>query len=418
MEQTALHFIPIIPSDEERLSLLDLYLSKMAQTTATHLVTLSPIRPEEGLRYMVHCIGSGKRGKEGHVLTNLLALHRRFIRVLYALMPDIVHIHGSYNYFNSRIALWAKRRGFPVVFSPQGGMNPDFIEAEYGMRTWKMLSYQKSQTRRCDCILTSDPKEASYIVEQKLNDRVEIIPDLHGGEYIDMDTYANATHAIYAKLLDSDKTTHLDQGSREAVSALLHLSMAEENERQPLCSEDILNLRSLTRKKWRDIMLFSQEQGITPFIADGVYKGQYVGALPDVSEVEHFGPRFVKDVQPLSKTLAVSASKLQKRSIERHLQGIRTTERGVALMLWNIRQHVNNSTLCLRHLCDLYMSFRYEDIDERHLSDALHRIKLYDFGCRVCQVLQECAYLDEGYTPLPVLNDQGTERIRQNLIKY
>ena len=175
---------------------LDKVLTFLSEECEVHLAMLTPERkllepdaapatsePMDGIpvgatsevagrKYHIHCIGTGNPNYGKSLPVNLLALQKRYLELLYSLMPQIVHVHGSYHYFNSRISLWSRKRGFPVVFSPYGGMNPDFIEAEYGMRTWKMICYQKAMTRGAAAILTSDPKESEYVQHEGLTNRV------------------------------------------------------------------------------------------------------------------------------------------------------------------------------------------------------------------------------------------------------
>ena len=132
MEINVLFFTPQLPTGTDSNSFLELFLGKMAEEVNVHIATLTPSHLPEG-PYTIHCLGSGKKkyGKNG--FANLLSLQKRFLRLLYDLMPDIVHIHGSYSYLSSRILRWSVQRNFPVVFTPNGGMSPDFIDEAYGM---------------------------------------------------------------------------------------------------------------------------------------------------------------------------------------------------------------------------------------------------------------------------------------------
>ena len=306
MELRVLHFTPH-PFDDKTLSgFLDSILTLTSEQVETHLAMLVP-RGDEIPGCQVHCIGTGAAhyGEKG--LVNLLALQKRYLKLLYSLMPDIVHVHGSYHFLNSRIALWSRKRGFPVVFSPYGGMNPEYIEEQYGIRTWKMLSYQKSMTSGASAILTSDAKESEYIQHERLTDRVEFVSNPRADDYWGDENYAHSMVGLYRKVLDSDKGLHIDQKSREALSALLHLSLSGSKERQPLCSEDILNLRSITPKQWRDIQLFAQEQGVISNMEEGIAKAQLTVPETHIESTPVFPLRQSKDPTPLGSTLSISS---------------------------------------------------------------------------------------------------------------
>ena len=417
MEIKVLHFIPFLPTDADAASCLDLFLTKMSDEHDVHLATLSPL-PEPAQEYKMYCIGNGKKKYGQNGIVNLLALQNRFLNLLYSLMPHIVHVHGSYCYLNSRIQLWSQKRGFPVVFSPYGGMNPGFIDKEYGMHTWKMICYQKNMVRHASCLLTSDAEEKDYIMnEARLTDRIELIRDPREGEYADFDGYAEQVGRLYLKVLDSDKGAHLDQQCLEAVSALLHLSMAGDNERQPLCSQDILNLRSITPAKWRDIYIYAAEQGITSFIKEGGSRAQLT--IPDSAhnQARQFATRFKRDLSPLPDDRLIAKSFFAKRAIGK-ISEANVPVRKICTMLFNLRYHFDHQTVSLRHLCDIYDVFRYVEVDEDRLADALRQCHLLTFARRLCQVLAEVAYLDEGFMPVAALNDRGTERMRATIMKY
>ena len=57
-------------------------------------------------------------------------------------------------------------------------------------------------------------------------------------------------------------------------------------------------------------------------------------------------------------------------------------------------------------------------MEEPRLKEVLKRLNLHKLCRRLCQVLSEAAYLDEGFMPVPALNDSGTEIIRQVLVAY
>ena len=87
-------------------------------------------------------------------------------------------------------------------------------------------------------------------------------------------------------------------------------------------------------------------------------------------------------------------------------------------MLFNLQYHSQRLTLSLRHLCDLYEVYRFENVDEDFLKNLLEELGLLTFARRINQVLSETFYLEQGFMPVPALDDRGTSIIRNNLIKY
>ena len=104
MNLKILHFTPYFDGESPLSLHLNLMLTQMGKEASVSLVTLSNATSSHDT-YQHLSIGSGKKdyGRKG--LVNLLALQKRYLHILYGIMPDIVHIHGSYNYFASRIEL-------------------------------------------------------------------------------------------------------------------------------------------------------------------------------------------------------------------------------------------------------------------------------------------------------------------------
>ena len=86
-------------------------------------------------------------------------------------------------------------------------------------------------------------------------------------------------------------------------------------------------------------------------------------------------------------------------------------------MVLNIRYHLRANTLSMRHIADLYDVIRYEDYDEDRLVKVLKRVRTNKLATRLLQLETEYLYLTEGFLPLPPLDDNGTQAIR-NILLY
>ena len=410
-----LHFIPNLTEVSEQLQFLPHVLHQMEKNAEVHIATFSPSADDSSYEHR-HVISQGMQRNSKRPFVNLLALHKQYLILLYQLMPDIVHVHGSYDFFNSRIELWSYKRGFPVIFSPYGGMNPEFIDAAYGMRTWKMILYQKDMTRRASAIQVCDEEEGKYIIDQRLSRNVTYIGVPVDREDSQYQEYANELIALYHKVLNTDSSRHLDVNCREAVSALLHLSMSKANERQPLCAEDILNLRSLSPVQWRRILLFGREQGILGQLTDGIVRMQIGNANIDLEDVPQFAPIYTKSKGELPGDVLLSGSKRMRSRIDDAVGRNEPVVRTICVMLFNIKYHLAQHSLSLRHLCDIYELLSNFEVDEYKLQTAMNRLGVSKLCGRICTVLAETAYLSEGFMPVEAIDDKGTEKIRQNLV--
>ncbi len=445
-----LHFAPDMTSRNSLRDTIDQILNSLGHLSEVHLATLSAVPAKLPNHYAFHCIGNGKENYGQYGIVNLLALQKRFLVLLYDLMPDVVHIHGSYSYISSRIELWSRKRGFPVVFSPYGGMNPSFIDAQYGMRTWKMILYQKNMTFRASAMQISDKGEYDYLRHEGLSRRVvyiepptasnvpiaddddvfvsgEASPEEStsiGGSTmtkenltLDYEDYSTHLLRLYKKVLET-RQLHLDVNSSEAVSALLHLSLSDDPERHPLCAEDILNLRSLSPSQWHAIQLYGNEHDIMSLLFSSAIRLQLSQNFEEDFWSDVFPPLIPKEKGHLPSDRLLTENRRRTRMIGSITLGKEYSIRKVCHLLENIKYHLSLHDITLRHLCDLYEVFRFDDMDEPRLEEVLKRLHLYKFCRRLCQVLSEVAYLEEGFMPVPSLNDGGTEKIRQILVTY
>lgn len=414
-----LHFAPDMTTRNSLRDTIHQILNSLGSSAEVHLITLSPIPADLTGNYTCHCIGNGKDNYGRNGIVNLLAVQKRFLVILYNLMPDVVHIHGSYSFISSRMELWSRKRGFPVVFSPYGGMNPQFIDAQYGMRTWKMILYQKNMTLRAAAMQVSDKGEYDYLHDQGLSRRVVYInpPHTEEGMEPDYEDYITKLLLLYKKVLET-RLYHLDVNSSEAVSSLLHLSLSDEPERHPLCAEDILNLRALSPAQWHAIQLFATEHDIMPLIVSAATRMQLGNNLYDDFWSDTFPPLHEREKGHLPSDKLLSNKRRRARMIGNITLGSEYSIRKICFLLENIKYHLSQRTLTMRHLCDLYEVFRFEDIEEPRLKEVLKRLHIHKLCRRLCQVLSEAAYLDEGFMPVPALNDSGTEKIRQNIATF
>ena len=142
--------------------------------------------------------------------------------------------------------------------------------------------------------------------------------------------------------------------------------------------------------------------------------------LPDLQaeQVDRFPSRLRRDKSPLSGDLLLSEDRKMRKRLNELLDRDEETERKVLVMVLNIKHHYEGKTLSLRHLCDLYDVLRHEDYDEERVSETAERLGSHTLLRRLCQLLYETVYLEEGFMPVYRLDDPGTERMRQYMIAY
>ena len=71
----------------------------------------------------------------------------------------------------------------------------------------------------------------------------------------------------------------------------------------------------------------------------------------------------------------------------------------------------------LLHLIELTRELYRDNVNDDKIREALEEKKMDKFAGRLMQVLKEQTLLDEGYMPVDPINDRGTERIRNQIIR-
>jgi hypothetical protein len=82
-------------------------------------------------------------------------------------------------------------------------------------------------------------------------------------------------------------------------------------------------------------------------------------------------------------------------------------------LLWDLHRAPT-----LNRLCALHTLLRKTDFDDAHFVGLLRQRKQLKWGQRLMQVLANLTLLEEGFMPLPALDDKETDTIIQTITKH
>lgn len=398
-----LHYIPLL--DSARAYLTDLSNQTDANnSSATYIVTLWADRTYSSSgRFIIY-----QMLKKPHRFINLVHLQNRFLQILYATMPDIVHIHGCWSYVTAKICLWAKNRNFKVVISPHGQLEKKVIEDHFWSKHFpQILLFQKRTIKRADALWAGTEQEAKGLRRLGWNKRIGQLSDID-----DEVTLQTAYAAFYQKTVDTTYYIEMQEHEKEAFSALLHAGLADDEETHLLDGPSILNLRSLTVASWRRIFLMAHDQHVMHVMLDGVARMQLSTPRIDVANILRFPDVAETNEEPLPVTGLIHDSKRNKK---RAYQIPNDEIRGMFYMLVNIRELLRDKRLSMRQLTDYYTYVRHLVIDESEAVKSLKSVGILPFAARLHQILHECLYLEHGFMPIAPVNDRKTETIRKKI---
>ena len=106
-----------------------------------------------------------------------------FVRLLEAVKPDIVHVNCCWTPLCSRVTFWAKSRGYRVVYTPHGMLEPWILSRHYWTRKLPaILLYQRRAIRWADRLHATAESEKENLLRLDWNRRVQVI-----GNCVDVD---------------------------------------------------------------------------------------------------------------------------------------------------------------------------------------------------------------------------------------
>ena len=103
---------------------------------------------------------------------------REFMWLLDSLHPDVFHTNCCWMPQSARTAMWAKRAGYKVVYTPHGMLEPWIMQRNYWMKKVPaMLLFQKRGVQTADMIHATAESEKENLLALGWNKNVTVIPN-------------------------------------------------------------------------------------------------------------------------------------------------------------------------------------------------------------------------------------------------
>lgn len=168
---TILHYIPSIGKAGGGVSAyLQLLSHDLGKLGELHIVTHRNAEEMKMDNCTVHYI-------EGSI-RHPMRMKREFCSLLDTMKPDVVHVNGCWLLQCSWTICWAKAKGFKVVLSPHGMLEPWDIRKNYWTKKLPaLLLYQKRSIAMSDLLIATAETERQNLLRLGYNDRVEIVPN-------------------------------------------------------------------------------------------------------------------------------------------------------------------------------------------------------------------------------------------------
>ena len=103
---------------------------------------------------------------------------KEFLSLLEEISPDVFHTNGCWLPQSARTAMWAKKRGYKVVYSPHGMLEPWIMNRHYWTRKLPAtLLYQRRAVRLADIVHATAESEKDNLLVLGWNGCVRVIPN-------------------------------------------------------------------------------------------------------------------------------------------------------------------------------------------------------------------------------------------------
>lgn len=166
-----LHYIPSIDQSSGGVgAYLELLALELGKLVDLHIVTHHSENELVLENCTIHYIDRG--------VCKVLKAAQQFSDLLDLTKPDLVHVNCCWDPMSSLTVFWAKSKGFPVIITPHGMLEPWVIKKNH----WKkkipaLVLYQKKSLKLADAIISTALSEKNNLFNLGVNSNVELVPN-------------------------------------------------------------------------------------------------------------------------------------------------------------------------------------------------------------------------------------------------
>jgi len=287
--------------------------------------------------------------------THQVTSRMQWLKLLYAEMPDIVHVHCQWNRRSTMVVRTSVSRGFRVLLSSN--------KEPHAIRRFLTL-------RKCDRLIVGSEAEKDNMVMLLANKKVSIVenPLLNRGNK----TISGKMRDTYQKVIDKHLMENTSVSTWQAIFTLIRAALTTEATtlrptKGVISEEEKKNLTLLTAEDWRNMALYCGEHNLTDLVAAGIYQMNV-----DTKGVEFVRQNSILHSVKNADDICQIIAKIKKEN---------TMDDPVAL-------------------AELYKALRDNDFDEARLEQSLKAKGLKKVTIELQQRLHDYMGLEEGFLPL------------------
>lgn len=312
---------------------------------------------------------------------------------------DILHIHGCWHYAAYRVFKLAIRKGSRIVLSPYGQLEPWVMDERYWKEKLpKRFLFQKDIVERAYAVIIQGRMEEECIRELGWNPRLEIIRNPVITHSISPSEMAYKTYCVYRKVLDSHTIDLMRDETRQLVRCFIKAGVTGDSQ---WVTDDLYEMND--SEQWRYVMIYAHYENINNIVRRGAYLLNY--RIPDIEarNITCYLPKNYESAKTIQDAIGLQYASENDRLMATFKQ---------------VHKMMVHRQLTICHLCEIDRELREHDVEEDQLCETLREARLYKTACRTMQLLAEWTGFDEGFMPLPPLDDRITRQISKQIYNY
>lgn len=286
--------------------------------------------------------------------------------------PDIVHLHGCWH---KGLITEARRFGARIVLSPHGQLQPWIMQEE---RIKQMLTGQRHLVGECYAVVAQGKMEHDNLLTQGWNPRVEVVPNPLITQTVSPEEAVARLNAIYRKVMDSNVWALMNDDTRRMVAILLKAGITDDSR---WITDDVP-----AEPDWQQIAIFAHYEQVDYLIELGK---KVMGLNPPPIDATTIATYLPDDYEPVEPSTDLET------------------------LLGDLHRAPT-----LNRLCALHVLLRKTDFNDDNFVDILRQRKQLKWGQRLMQVLARLTLLEEGFMPLPALDDKETDNIIRTITNH
>lgn len=346
---------------------------------------------------------------ETHIISGEVS-RNEYVKRLGEVNPDVVHLHGCWNWRIAMAERWSIARGYPVILSPHDGLSPKKLQTDFWKkRIPQILAYQFRTIKNAYVLHASSAQELKDLKELGWKKRIALIP--YPESAADHQVLRDSFHALYQKVIDTANRNRLHHRQREALWILLNAAVTARHEQPQPSATELQHLSEMSSHGWKEIMVYAIDHRIRDLALEGARALQF--SIPvNVTEAP---PRYT--VKPAFHT--GTETKREQKAGARY--SAHACEMDMARKIYILFRQLFHNELRDGYgapqemLCRIAEDIRWNDYEEDILMNIVSDLKINDFTARLMQILSETMHLTIGYMPTDPIDDAKTETIRKKI---